>query len=226
MTSWSKDWFGQKGWQVLGTWDAVGRPNAKDWTVLRDASRLQIKGKAMAMQSLALALLNSKKHPKYTDQDLRLMRKLASRALDDLQSRIEQSLGNSQPAASAYPIAGGASYSLLIGIVGGAQLAVECAASDLAQIIRQTFPTNQDNEDELKAREDSLLEQNVSVAASIGEASLTIEEIEKLEVGDIVMLDRAADAAVMLTVEDMQTDLPFALGEAGGKITLKLEDLS
>lgn len=223
--AWGEEWFSANAWQVLGTWDAVGQPDASDWAVLRDAARLRVKGRPKAMHALALALLDAKEPAKRTDQDVRLMRRVASRALDDLQGRIEDSLGSAPSQSGSYPAESGATYTLLIGVVGGAQLAVECAAADLVQIVRQTFPTKTMT-DQLDLRDDAFDEATVTVGASLGQASLSIEQLEQLEVGDILVLDRILDAPAQLTIQETLTDLPFALGEAEGKITLELQELT
>ncbi|GAA4044781.1 FliM/FliN family flagellar motor C-terminal domain-containing protein [Parerythrobacter jejuensis] len=222
---WAAEWFPTTGWQVLGSWDAVGQPDATDWAVLRDAAKLQVKGKPKAMQALALAILGSEAQTKLTDNDLRLMRRVAGRALDDLQSRIEQSLGSSQSQPSGYAVASGAIYSLLIGVVGGAQLAVECSAADLVQIVRGTFPVQQ-IEDPLDPRGEGYADAAVSVAAHLGATPITLEELSALDVGDVLVLDQPADAPTRLVIDGHTTDLPFAIVEQGGTITLELQDLT
>lgn len=225
VAAWASEWFKGDGWHVLGTWDAVGQPDASDWTILRDASRLQLKAKPKAMQTLALAVLGMDEQPKCTEQDLRLMRRVAGRALDDLQVRLEQGLGSGQATNTIYPGENGATYSLLIGIVGGAQLAVECAAADLVALVRQTYPATS-LPDDLQDASTAPETQPIKVAAHLGSASISIEQIAGLETGDILILDRSADASVHLRINDTPTDLPFALGEADGKITLELQELT
>lgn len=222
VNEWASEWFHANPWQVLGTWDAVSTQAMGQWATIRNAALLQIKGRAKALQTLALAILQIKPQPKYTDCDLRLMRRLASRALDDLLARIEGSIGIAGASAYTHP-ANSNFYSLLIGAVGGAQLAIECAEAHLVHMVRSTYPRAA-SYPPLIAVDQSYNEQILRVAAHLGKASITVEQLAELEVGDTLVLDLSSNSAASLLVEDRIADLPVSLAEKGSRITLELQD--
>lgn len=219
--AWSEKWFATGGWRVLGCWDAPGQPDGGDWTVLRDTDSFAIKGRAKAVQTLALALLGQVEQPRYTPHDLRLMRRLGSTALDDLQASIEQLLRRPARSESASGASGDERLSLLIGQVGQAQLMIECVREDVVRIVRRGFSSLLPAgglADRKRAADDEAL----AIAAHLGTARISVDEFARLEVGDIIVLDRAMDDFAILTIADRPTDLPVKIGAADGRVTFEL----
>ena len=223
---WAAEWFPADGWHVLGAWDKVSQSPASDWIMLRDTAKLRLRGKPKALQALALAVFGEKDRPKYTDHDLRLMRRIGTRALDDLQARLEQILRRSPASPSPYSeaVSRGADevYSLLIGVFGGAQLTVECAATDLVQIVRGTYPA-QRVKPQLEARASALDGQTICVGAHLGTVTFALDQLYALEPGDLLVLDRVATEPVNLIIDGRPTDVSFALCEMEGHVSLELE---
>ncbi len=223
--AWAGEWFADTGWRVLGTWDAGGSPDASGWSVSRDAARLRIKVRPHALRSLALAVLGVQEQARYTEQDLRLMRRVAGQAIDDLHARLEDGLGPAPSQPAGCDRDGTRIHTLLIGIVGAAQLAIECTQADLVTIVRGTFPAS-GLLAALESRGDAYAGRALHVAAHIGEARLSLEQITALEQGDVIMLDRQCDEPVHLMVGEQRTDLSFHLAERGGRVVLEYQDMS
>lgn len=223
ISDWASEWFRSIPWQVLGTWDVAVTRSIGQWTTICDTEHFQVKGKAKVLHSLALAILNAKQQAKYTDTDLSLMRRLGKRAIDDLLDRIEQEFSAVETIADAGAHGTCPRYSLLIGMVGNAQLAIECSQPDLVRVARSTFRRSQDLPPPV-LRQQCYSGQTVNVAAHIGSARITVEQLGGLEVGDTLVLDRPSHAAVDLLLEDRIASLPVLLAEADGHITLEIQE--
>lgn len=219
--AWVEKWFAAAGWRVLGCWDTPGQPDGSDWIVLRDADGFAIKGRAKAVQTLALALLGQVEQPRYTPHDLRLLRRLGSTALDDLQDSMEQLLRFPASRESETAPSAGERLSLLVGQVGQAQLMIECAREDVVRIVRCSFSSLLPAGG-LADRARAADREQLTIAAHLGTARINVDEFARLEVGDILVLDRDAADFALLTIAEQTTDLPVKIGSQDGRITLEL----
>lgn len=220
---WAEEWLVGEKWRVLGSWDDGGTPRVGSWSTLRETPKLQIKGKAKAVQSLGEAMLGvDAKNPR-TEADLKLMRKIAAQALDDLQLRIDRELG----AGSSATVLGssgenpGRQFSLLIGVVGQARLALECAEADLVRLVRKTFPARAPKH-QLENPRSSCLTQPIGVAGRLGSATIELREIADLSIGDLILLDSKTQDSLSLMIENNPSQVRALLGESDGRVTLNI----
>ena len=221
---WASDWIGVDQWHALGTWDATTAKPSDHWSTIREGQHIQMRARPKAMLALGFAILGAKPHDKCNDMDLKLLRRLATRAVENLLDRVEEVFASLGMAAPARTPASVVQYSLLIGIGGGAQLALECGQADLVYLSRSTFGKSQDLPmlDEL---ESCFRDQRVNIEAHIGRACISVGQLADLEVGDTLVLDRLSNLPASLVVETRMADLPVSLAEAGGRITLELQEI-
>lgn len=221
---WRSAWFARHGWEVLGDWDASERQSAAEWSMLRVAGDATIRGKSKAVVALALTILGQADRKDLTDRDLRLLRALGGRALDDLETRLMQFLGRDERYASIGPDGGTEIYTLLIGRIGEANLSIECEKSALIRTVLGTYPNDKTASAALEMRSAAYEDQKLSIAAFLGSATLSLEQIGELEVGDVIPLDRTSDTPALLMVGEQRSALACKLGQADNRITLTMQD--
>jgi flagellar motor switch/type III secretory pathway protein FliN len=218
---WASEWFRNDPWQVLGGWDEVPHTDAGQFALIRRAGSMEIRGGSEVQTTLALAILGAGDQPPANANDLAVLRQLGGRVLDDLEMRIKElgdGLGAARPATptQGFPRV----FSILIGTLGQARLAIECRAADLVQMARGTFPTS--HVDAPLANRISVRDTiSVSVAVSLGTASISLKDLGDLEVGDLLLLDSKPDAPTRLMVEGRKSALAFSISEAGNSCILE-----
>ena len=225
--AWSKNWIAIGGWSGCGNWlveDLSGNPA---WTVLRDEPSFRIYGTTGSLQDLSCAILALKNVPSITAADKRVLRGLSSRALDDLVASVEGLLGAKANMTTRYlpaPLDRGENFAVfMIGDNSAAKLAIEVSAADLSAIGRSGFARSV-LDAPLASISDSCSEQSCTIAAHLGDARLTFEELANLEIGDIVILDRATHDHVELEIAGSATGLACEITDMDGTICLKLKD--
>lgn len=218
VAQWAEHWFAAEPWSAVGGWqsdDAVA--SGGGWTALRSAPQLTLLGTDRAALRTASAVLGLPEQQRYTEADLRVLRRLASRVFDDLEQRIAALVGIHGGGASGFP----AQYVLMIGPGDSPVIALRCNAAQLIPVARRAFPALLDKTalaDRLSACDDH----RVPIAAVLGSANLTIEQIAQFEVGDVIVLDQSSDDPVPLAIADNPTAMRCLLGERSGQIILEV----
>lgn len=217
ITQWAEHWFAANPWAVQGGWRCSDDGAGDNWAVLRATPELTLAGADKAALHLARAVLGLPELPRYSEADLRVLRRLATRVLDDLEQRVTALLG---------PPGGGAlgldtQYALQIGPDDTPKIALRCHGSQLIPIARRTFPVLL-SKGELTDRTSACDNQELPISALLGSASLTIEQIAQFEIGDVIVLDQPSDQPVPLAIADSPSAVLCTLGERSGKIILEV----
>lgn len=224
---WSSAWFGAGKWAPGASWQAGETPEAEGWSMLREEPGFRILGRAACKQELALDVLGLDELETASVSDQRLVRGLANKVLDDLAQRLNDLVGGAATDRTGYAAVAaarsGTTYLLALGPLRTRMLAVEVDMVDLAAIGRRAFARSALPTD-LSPRSESFRTQEFEISARLGETSLTFEEVAQLEVGDVLLLDRAANEPVQLQAAGRHIDLPVLLRERGGKICLELKE--
>lgn len=215
--SWAENWFAASGWVAADVFDSAV---ATDWSILRDDAAFQLLGKPKALLELAFAMLGQEPRQGLTDADLRFLRRLGSRALDDLQASVEALL----PAGAAeMTVAGQPVWRLTIGSDRTAWLAIALNQATFAAIARKVYPLTKPKS-RLSSARDAVNDVVVPLSGRIGSARLAVEQIGGLEVGDLLLLDEAASAPLRLTVAGQPSDLYFAIDASSDRLTLTMQE--
>lgn len=215
--AWADSWFTSKAWVAGNHFSSAG---ASGWSVLRQVGGIDIMARPKAVVDLAFALLGQKSRQSLTETDLRLLRRLAGRAIDDLSQRLEAVFpgGSGRIGTSARK-----RWQLDIGPAADPILAIMLDESLLATVARTAFspcraPTP------LFAASTAVEDIIVPMSGRIGAARLAIEQIDAIEVGDLLVLDETADALVRLNIAGRASDLRFSIGETDGRLTLTMQE--
>lgn len=224
VAEWAAVWFKSAPWQTLGGWDEVIDTGATQFSLLRRSRGIAIKGKPNARTSLAFAILGEDELVAQTDYDTGVLETLGERAVEDLEQRLSQSLpgqdtANTGTMLSSYPRV----FSILIGKVGEAQLAIECALAELVAMARSTYPSTATNLRLIDRREacDAV---TVNVTVRLGSASISLKDLGNLEAGDLLMLDSGPTELARLMVEDHPTSLSFSVNETNDSCVLEFQE--
>ena len=212
IAAWSGTWFAAAGWQAASTF----RPDdAETWTVLSQGTAGTLVGRPRARLELALALFGGRARPNPTDADLVLLRRLAGRAIDDLQTRLDTAL----PATAG----SGPVWRLSIGPGPRPPLAIEIPQASLVALARRSTSPRAAR-GVLTPRHDAVADRPLRCAALLGTATLAVKDIDALEPGDVLLLDQPVDAAIPLLVEGKPSHLRFAIDRLDEQVTLILQD--
>lgn len=219
VADWAEAWFPDRAWRAAPGFQPAGEGG--DWSVLREDTHFSIVGRPKATLDLSFALLGQRPRQDLTQADHQLLRRLAATALDDLHKRT-----GSLYAASLRQASGSASRSrlrLTIGPDNQAKIAIEAELGALTALIKSSFRAVAGRR-ELVAPRGAIAQQPVRIEAHLGSAALSIAQIETLEVGDIVVLDRPLDAPARISINNRLGAMPFALGDDGSNVLLTLQD--
>ncbi len=215
---WAENWFASDRWEVVGTWGpAVGHP-AASWPSLRASPYgFAIHADRDAVLSLALDALGSASQPSYTEADLRVLRPLSSRILDDLAARLSDLPGTPNGAGTSEA----APFMLGIGTQQRTWLALACSKAWLAAFVRSELPQLHTCVP-LDPIALACADKQVEISAMLGRASIRVGDIRHLEVGDVIMLDRSGDEPLPLSVAGRETTLHGLLAEVGGRVMFEV----
>jgi len=228
VAEWATDWFDQAPWQALGNWDEAS-PNSSDENhVIGRAKGLEITGKAQVETTLALAILGAEDKTLTRDDDKDLIAKLGKRAIKDLEDRIAEFLpletpGTADSVASRFSAVFPRVFSLLIGPLGKAQIALECSLTQLVAMTMGTY-SQTGGRDEMASTKSIIDDLHVDVAARLGSTSITLKELAGLEAGDLLLLDSKPDDPAELMIEGQRSSLAFMISETGSKYTLEYQE--
>ncbi|MEP0391762.1 MAG: FliM/FliN family flagellar motor C-terminal domain-containing protein [Erythrobacter sp.] len=222
--SWANEWFASSPWQVLGNWDEASPQTSDDYKVFGRAKGLEITGKAGMETALALAILNAGDETPRTNDDKDLFAKLGKRALKDLEDRIAEFLpAESDTVSSRFQVAFPRVFSLLIGPLGKAQIALECSLTQLVAMTIDTYPQTA-NRGGLTTTRGIVENLSVGVSARLGSASITLKELAGLEVGDLLILDTKPADAAELMIEGRRSALAFMISETSSQYNLEFRE--
>jgi flagellar motor switch/type III secretory pathway protein FliN len=214
-SAWARAWFAQASWDAVGAW-APEDGTHDGWSTLREGGRIALRARAGAILDIAFAMLGEPARGDLTTRDLRLLRRLAGDALDDLLSRLEDTLPDDD-AGSIGPEQ--ERWGRVLAMDGEPILRVSLDRADVCLLARRAFgPTHAAGG--LDRASVALAGVEVSIAAQIGRASLAIDEIGALEPGDILVLDREVNDPVDLVVAGRKSPLRCSLTDVDGAMGL------
>lgn len=218
IAAWGRHWFATGDWSAGTRYEPAA---AGDWALLREEPGFRIAARPKAMLALAFALLGEKLRTDLSDADLKLLRRLAARALDDLAARLQTAFPSQGDAPRA---PGKPEWQLTVGTPAEPWLALVVDEPMLAAATRRTYSASRRDVPLAKVSE-AVAGIDVSFSARIGSALLAIEQIDLLEIGDLLLLDQCHPASAQLTVAGRTSDLRFTVGDAGDRLTLTMQDL-
>lgn len=130
-------------------------------------------------------------------RDRALLEEVGEECLADLRSRLTP-LVEAPTTASWRPVSTVPTWSATI---GGRDVGIALGLSDalFAALVRRTMPSQ--SSVPLGSGVDALACLEISVSAAVGRADLRVADLQALEVGDVVVLDRALADAVPLAVD-------------------------
>lgn len=219
VADWSEAWFPDGAWQAAANFKPAG--DGLDWSVLREHSHFALVGRQKASLDLAFVLLGQRLRQDLTEADHQLLRRLAASAIDDLHQRIASLYSASEMQASG--AAARDRLRLTIGPGGQAKFAIEAERDPLTTLVKGRFRAIA-RRNELSPVRTAIAKEPVRIEAHLGSAELSIAQIESLEIGDIVVLDRPIDAPARISINNRLGSMPFALSDNGSNILLTLQD--
>src|SRR5687768_11853739 len=134
VAGWGQAWFARASWDTAGVWTPEAWPR-NGWTALRDEGRVALRGHGGAILRLAFAMLGEPERPNLSSRDLRLLRRVAGDALDDLVARLEAGL----PDRDATDGAGQERWGLTLTMSGEPILSLSLDRHDVCLLARRTF---------------------------------------------------------------------------------------
>ena len=221
---WAKDWFRKEPWRALGGWDDALGDDTAPFALLSRAGSMEIKGREGAKLALGLAITGNESSASRNQQDERFLRDLGTRAIEDLEARIAQEYPappapQTGPAWTTFPRI----FSLLVGAVGQAQIAIECSLAELVKMARGTYQA-QTFSQPIEAPIDARDQTRVNVAAYLGTASISLRELAGLEAGDLLVLDSKPGECARLVIDDRPTDLKVSVKSQDDQFLLEFQE--
>lgn len=201
VAAWSADWLGG-GWRPAASFT---RAAADDWTAVRQGDVADVIGRPKAVLDLAFALLGVRSRTDLTQADLRLLRRVAGDALDDLSDRVGHVCGDVRASD-------GPRWRLKVGPDERGPLAITLPEAALATIARRVFKPIA-RAVTLSSLRAAVAERSVDCTAWLGRAALSVEQFGALEPGDIILLDQPVGDTVPLAIGGRLSDLMVALGD-------------
>mgnify|MGYP001792004992 CR=1 FL=1 len=222
--AWTKNWFKRSAWQVLGNWDEALPQSASDFQPMRRARGFEITGKNEAEITLALAILGAERESPQTNDDRDLLQKLGKCVIDDLEARIAETLPHEEVFVhDRLAISSPRLFSLLIGPIGEAQIALECPIAQLVRMTRGTY-SNAAIAPQMTTCAEALADQTVEISARLGSARNSLKDLAELEVGDVLLLDSAPDQPSDLMVNGKRSALSFTIVDDHDAYTLEFQE--
>ncbi len=216
MEGWLSDWLPLHDWRVA---DCFAPVTAREgWARNRGDDGFGISGRPRAMLDLAHAMLGRKQPQSLTDRDTQLLRRIAATALDDCVKRIDKILPS-----TGYEAAAARQWELMVGPAGAPVLALQLPQSALATLAKSAFPARAS----ITPMADACgVARGVPLMAraSLGMATLAVDQIMNIEIDDIILLDTAPDGPVGLEVEGISLGRKFRFAQTDGLISLELAE--
>ena len=219
IADWSRYWIVGDPWLLIGSWQPGPVP-AVDWQVLRDGRHASLQGGPGVVLRLALAMLGERDRTDLSRRDLKFLRRLAGAALDDLNGRLD---GLHPRSATAPESAARENWSVSAGPRAEPLLRVTVAREQLCLLARGAYPPGKPR-GLLASRDSVAADVRVPVAAHLGSTALPVAQLDTLEPGDVIVLDRPVSAPATLMVAERDTALACTITRDGASISLQLAD--
>lgn len=219
LADWSARWLTEGRCEAEGTWEPEGERDGRA-PLLQRAGWLVYADKGAVMR-IGRAMLGEEQRTDFTPADLRLLRRVAGEALDDLGERLGAML--SWP-AGAGEMDSGQPWSLAVSLAEHPCLRLVLDRSDLVQLVRQTFAPGA-TATLLDTPLSAVADFPVPIAGRLGSASLQVDQIGSLEPGDVLLLDQLVDDPLTLVVAGFDSPLRCAIAEADGVLDLIISEI-
>ncbi len=221
---WATAWFKSDKWQVLGRWDEALDLGTSEFTLLQRKRGMEIKGGPDTSISLAVAILGASPNAQRTAHDDTLLRRLGAQSIEDLGERISQLLPDpSIQIASHTQASFPRVFSLLIGTLGKARIALECSSQYLTIMARGAYPSSP-IDTPLCDRNSAIEQVSVKLAALLGAAKIRLRELADLEEGDLLLLDSKPGDPTSLLIEGRPSALAGSIIETPTSLQLELQE--
>ena len=228
---WARIWFAPETSLQVGV--RLGIPNRSPdkhpefcWRTQRDEATVRLSGggeEVIARAMLGIAM--GKGRPNAADR--RLFSRMAREGIRDFCSRLELLL----PAdtrfteAGEVPVPGDRQFEVSVSIGESDNVFRVRCAPGLAASVRKKLVSARPVDRPRGSFKKAIGSQLVRVGARLGSSSLRLAELDNLAPGDILLLDRAIDQPVELTVENVPAGTYRAFLEpVDGGITLRFRD--
>jgi flagellar motor switch/type III secretory pathway protein FliN len=205
---WSTKWLARKSVRPLGALAATHVPpagNSLRWVVLDNDVAVAMSN--AAADRLTMLMFGETAPPTaFADADRRVLDSLLDDALRDLCRRIAEMLG--LPPEARWRELGDDGLPS-IDRSRGCQLGIDAAtpllhlvlATDVLVALAKRGAARSPMRERVKPIVAGLATQQVAVSASLGHCALTIADLANLGIGDVLVLDRATDAPLRLSID-------------------------
>ena len=187
--------------------------------MLRTGGRTTIEGAPRVVVRLALAMLGEDERTGLSPRDHKFLRRLAGEALDDLVATVDQLLPGGDRSAGNWL---GRPWALSIGPAGDPLLQVSLARSELCLLARQAYPRHAIGP--LDTRSSAVTDLRVPISVHLGTATIDLAQLDGLEPGDVIVLDRPITAPAALQVAGRSTALSCTLGQQDATLVLHVAE--
>jgi len=201
---WSTKWLARKSVRPLGTLAAARMPPGEGarWLVLDDDVAIAISD--AAADRLAMLMLGESMPPAtVADADRGVLGRLIDAALQDLCRHIAEALGFS-PETRWRELGAGEVSSIdrmcQLGVDTATPLLHFAVATDVLIARAKARAGRSPMRERVRPVAAGLAAQQVDISASLGRCALTLADLAGLGVGDVLVLDRTAEAPLALSV--------------------------
>jgi flagellar motor switch/type III secretory pathway protein FliN len=192
LAAWGEYWLGDNTIMVAEVWQ-VRAANAADQTLHVTAGVLSARAPGRAKRALLeRALGASLEGEGLSERDHQLLDAFGAKMLDDLLQRIT---------SAADVLDGGGDRVSVVVADGGDELCfIDMAGEALVPLIRSTMFQGEDRAPTLIPRLKAVRPSRVTVEAQLGTAILTMGDLSDVAIGDVIRLERKADAPVEMVI--------------------------
>lgn len=226
---WSSKWLARKSVRPLGTLEAARVPLAdgSTWLVLDDEVAIAIS--SAAADRLAMLMLGEAALPAtLVDADRHVLDALIDGALQDLCRRVAEALGFAPETRWRELSRDGApsidrSFMCKLGVDAATPLLHFVIATDVLIARAKARAGLSPLRGRVKPIATGLAAQQVDISASLGRCALTLADLAGLGVGDVLVLDRTAEAPLALSLNGVQARRgKVSVQRDGDRLELKL----
>ena len=228
---WSEHWFSKSSVRLSDlepiTAARAARTDPDDWRGGRGA--ISVKRAGMAWRLLNLALDVRLELLRLTERDRKLLDAFERTVVEDLVLKVEQALG-AMPVPAEADSHPGNPYGRLGGVMasltddaGMALLSLAIPLETLLPLCVPIAPGRLTRDEQLGSLTGALATTAITVEANLGEATVRLEDLRALAPGDVLILDRAIDEGLEITLAGSRHVLARAkLTDADGRLALRL----
>jgi flagellar motor switch/type III secretory pathway protein FliN len=213
---WSTTWLAGQRCEITGGW---GPPEEEGDAriLLRDSGQWLVLGGKGSIMQIACAMLGEPERTDFTPADLRLLRRVASEALDDLAERLEAAL----PKHSGMAGRSDERWAVKVSLAGRPCFELSLDRGALSSLTRQTYRPEAAAMS-LDPCSTALDQVAVHVAAHLGSSTLDLGQVANLEPGDVLLLDQVVEEPLVLIVADRKSSLRGALSQSDKALAVTL----